>query len=849
MTAARLPAHIVPRPRLIEAMSAPARLVVVTGPAGSGKSVAVRAWTHATRSPTAWLTLDPRHGDPEAFLEALLGALEGLCPGVEAARGEAARGLGEHAADRALERTAEHLRAVDPAVLVLDDVHCVDRTPTAGLLARLVDLLAGTGLTLVLSSRSDPPVHLHRARLDGEVVELREADLRFEVDEAVDLFARFPAVRLDRRQVERLVERTEGWAAGLHFAALSLAGRTDVDEFIERFAGSDRHVADFLLDEVLDRQPEEVRDFLLATSVLERMNAELCRQVTGRGDAGDLLRRVEAENLFLVPLDEDREWYRYHQLFRQLLRRELRMTRPEVERAGHERAAAWFAEHGEPGPAIDHHLDAGQLEAAFSLLRANLQHHLRTGRHQTVRRWLGRFPAAFVDADPARQLVCLWGLARAGSVEGAATVLERARGPAPGDADPRVRTLLDLAEVAMAAVRGDPHTAVAVGEDVWARRDETPLSALPADLATVARECWGYLPVAMARAHALLEDHAAVRRWSLVLRRQGPRLPADLVSMLGTEAWTEARRGRLRVAAELADEGLDLAAEHGAGARWAVIAARVARAVVHRERNELDEAVEVVEPHLPTALRDGRLAMATLGEVELAQVECARGCPDAALRRLLRVRRDLAAAGTPPFLAAVVDTAECRIRLRAGDLDRAADLLEGIEPGPERTLLEARAWLEAGRPDEVAGVVAGLLEDDGDRLRRFEAVALAARAAGEQGDGREARRLLAGVAAVARREGAVRRFLDDGFDIGEELAAVPAAGPAPAGGARLVEPLSEREMAVLRYLPSRLSNREIGAELYVSLNTVKSHLKAIYRKLDVDSRQDAVRRARQMGIL
>src|SRR5690606_19426779 len=214
-----------------------------------------------------------------------------------------------------------------------------------------------------------------------------------------------------------------------------------------------------------------------------------------------------------------------------------------------------------------------------------------------------------------------------------------------------------------------------------------------------------------------------------------------------------------------------------------------------------------------------------------------------------RVRRDLAAAGTPPFLAAVVDTAECRIRLRAGDLDRAADLLEGIEPGPERTLLEARAWLEAGRPDEVAGVVAGLLEDDGDRLRRFEAVALAARAAGEQGDGREARRLLAGVAAVAGRGGGVRRFRGGGFDIGGELAAVPGAGPAPAGGARLVEPLSEREMAVLRYLPSRLSNREIGAELYVSLNTVKSHLKAIYRKLDVDSRQDAVRRARQMGIL
>ncbi|HEX6237587.1 MAG TPA: AAA family ATPase, partial [Acidimicrobiales bacterium] len=271
MTPARPTLDIVRRTRLMDALSAPAaRLIVVTGPAGSGKTVLVRDWVAATGEPTAWLALDPTHSDPEHFLEALLTALEEVAPGLHEATWRS--DPGDHAADHAVVRAIDHLGTAPPSVVVLDDLHTVDRSPTTTLLARLVEVIP-ENLTLVVCSRTDPPLPLHRFRLAGELVELRESDLRFDADEAALFFERFPQLSLDERHVERLAERTEGWVAGLQFAALSLAGRNDTDAFVERFAGSDRHVADFLLDEVLDRQPDHVRDFLLATSVLDRLCA------------------------------------------------------------------------------------------------------------------------------------------------------------------------------------------------------------------------------------------------------------------------------------------------------------------------------------------------------------------------------------------------------------------------------------------------------------------------------------------------------------------------------------------------------------------------------------------------
>ncbi len=846
--ATHLPAHVVRRPRLADALeTAGARVIVVTGPAGSGKTVAVRDWASRAEGPVAWVSLDARHADPEHLLEAVLDALDGLAPGLTVAIGGGDRD--DDGAALAIARAAEYLASWSQATLVLDDVHVLDHSPAGAVLGALAEVVESTRLRLVLCSRSDPPVSLHRFRLAGELVEVREAALRFDAAEARQFFARFPEVDLDESQVERLAERTEGWAAGLQFAALSLAGRDDTEAFVDRFAGSDRHVADFLLDEVLDRQPEHVRSFLLATSVLERLRADLCEYVTGRTDAAALLRRVEVENLFLVPLDDERSWFRYHHLFGQLLRRELRVTRPEAEREGHERAAAWFRDHGEPGAAIDHLLEAGRHDEAFDLLTRHLRDYLAAGRQETVRGWLTRFPAGFVDLTPGRQLMVTLAYARTGRVAEGQAIVDRWRATAtPADVE-EVGLQFDVTEASFAAVSGDPDRAIAIGNAAWDRRAEVDLGSMPPALATAGRELWGYLPVALARAHALLDDRDGVRHWVRVVRRQGPRLPGDLVGTLGAEAWVEARFGRLRAAAELGEEAMSLGTEQGRGSRRAMIGARTTLALVHRERDQLDRAMEVLEPHLDDALIEGHIGIATVGEAELARVECAQGDGEAALRRLLRVRRERAARGMPPFIGTVLDMAECRVRLVLGDLDRAQDLFDDIPKGPERTLLEARLALVGGHPTTVPALLAAV-DDDGNRRLRFESAALGARAAAAGGDLGAARRVLAEVAPLAVREEAWRSFLDEGFDV-RDVVAAPEGAPRrrTASTVALVDPLSEREMSILRYLPSRLSNREIGDELYVSLNTVKSHLKTIYRKLDVDRRDEAVRRARQLGLL
>jgi LuxR family maltose regulon positive regulatory protein len=846
--AASLPAHMVRRPRLIEALKAPSgRLVIVTGPAGSGKTVAVRDWLSTTSGPTAWLSLEARHTDPERFLEDLVATVDALAPGLEDALGRDESA--DHEAGWTLARAFDHLATAPPATLVLDDLHVIDRSPTSELFAHLVDSLGSSNLTIVICSRSDPPLPLHRFRLSGDLVELRQADLRFDRAEAEQFFARFPAVRLSSDQVDRLAERTEGWAAGLQFAALSLVGREDADAFVDRFAGSDRHVADFLLDEVLDRQPADVRDFLLATSVLERLRSDLCAHVTGRSDAAAVLRRIEAEHLFLVPLDDEREWFRYHHLFGQLLRRELRVSHPEVESRSHDRAAAWFGAHGAPDLAIDHLLDAERYAEAFELLTEHLQDYQAAGRNETVRGWLGRFPAAFVDTTPGHQLTTFLAHARAGQIALGRQVIDRARA---GGLDDAVGIHFDVTEAALSAILGDPERAIELGEATWARRDEVDLGVLPPDLVVPVRELWGYLPVALARAHALLDDRAGVRRWAGVLREQGPRLPGDVVGVLGAEAWAEARNGRLRVGAELAEQALALGTEQGRASRRTMIGARAALALVHRERDELDRAMDVLAPYVASALREGHVGITTLGEIELARVECAKGDAAAGIARVLRVRRDRAVDGTPRFLARVLDAAECRLRLHAGDVERAEDLLGELDPGPERTLLTARLALTCGHDAEAEPLLADLAGTAGNRRHLFEAAALRARAAAATGDLAAARRVLAVVAETAQREGAVRVFLDEGFDIADLLPAGPSARGVLAtvtANTALVEALSERELSVLRYLPSRLSNREIGDELYVSLNTVKSHLKTIYRKLDVERRDEAVRRARQLGLL
>jgi LuxR family transcriptional regulator, maltose regulon positive regulatory protein len=349
-------------------------LTLVCAPAGFGKTALLADWARRGRRPVGWLSLDEADNDPARFWRHVVAALEGVRPGV-AERVAPLLGPPAPSSFEGLVTALINELAAQPdeVVVVLDDYHLVEAQPVHVSLGFLLEHLP-PGLQLVVASRADPPLPLARLRAGGQLAELRAADLRFTPEEAAELLrgAVGTGVSLPDTAVAALAARTEGWAAGLQLAALSLRGRDDPDEFVAAFSGSHRYVLDYLTEEVLDRQPEQVRAFLLETSVLERLCGPLCQAVTGRADSQRLLERVERANLFMVPLDEVRGWWRYHQLFADLLRARLRQERPERVPQLHRVAAAWYEQHGLADDAVRHALAAGDAAWAARLVERHI---------------------------------------------------------------------------------------------------------------------------------------------------------------------------------------------------------------------------------------------------------------------------------------------------------------------------------------------------------------------------------------------------------------------------------------------------------------------------------------------
>ena len=380
----------VPRPRLVEALGEGlARgLIVVCAPAGFGKTALLADWARSGRRPVAWLSLDTADNDPARFWRHAVAALDRARPGI----GERAGPLLGPPAPPSFEGLVTALindlaarPGDDEVLLVLDDYHLIDAQPVHASLAFLLEHLP-PGLHLVLASRADPPLPLARLRAGGQLAELRAADLRFTAEEAAALLRESAGADLPAAAVAALAARTEGWAAGLQLAALSLRGQADPAGFVAAFSGSHRYVLDYLTEEVLDRQHEQVRTFLLETSVLERLSGGLCDAVTGRADSQAMLERVERAGLFLVPLDEVRGWWRYHHLFADLLRARLQQQQPGRVVALHRAAAAWCEEHGLADDAVRHALAAGDPAWAARLVERHAETLLGRSEGATLRR-------------------------------------------------------------------------------------------------------------------------------------------------------------------------------------------------------------------------------------------------------------------------------------------------------------------------------------------------------------------------------------------------------------------------------------------------------------------------------
>jgi LuxR family maltose regulon positive regulatory protein len=704
-----------------------AKLCLVAAPAGSGKTTLLAQWRAlAGGGRVAWVSLDEGDNDPARFWSYLVAALRTLEPGVGTVALEALRGPSVELERVVVPSLVNDLTTVGaPLALVLDDYHLITEAIGHRTLGWFLDHLP-PAVHVVLSTRLDPPLPLARMRAQGELAELRVGELQFTGKEAAELLNGSMGLALAAEDVARLAERTEGWAAGLVLAGLSLRGRADPSGFVAAFSGGDRHVADYLVAEVLERQPEELRAFLLRTSVLERLSGPLCDAVLQTQGSAALLRELEASNLFVVPLDDRRQWYRYHQLFADLLRLQLGAREPGLVAVLHRRAAAWHRQAGNVDEAIGHASAAGDLAEAGTLVARHWAAHWLGGQRATVARWLDGLPDEAITADPPVALITAW-------------------------------------------TRGFRGASKQETERWLAAAEDAGYGGPPPD--GMSSQAFG---AALARATLVFDDvgrSVAAARRALELAGDRPAESSWAGSALGQALYLSGRSAEARPWLE------DLVSQVPASVQpYAVVAALAVLSLLAADQDD------------PTAASLARRAVAT-AHAEGVSFEPLSGTVFLALGRALAGQGELAEAEV--------------------QLGRALELFKVDSMGLHRTLgLLVLASVRHGRGD-----------------------------------------LPGGRALVDQAHNLIDQFTDPGVLPALLEQAEERLGSMPPARVALVEPLTEREQTVLRLLPTRLSTREISRELSVSVNTIRSHVQAIYRKLGVSSRAEAVTQARHLRLV
>jgi LuxR family maltose regulon positive regulatory protein len=881
---------LVPRPRLLARLDEGLGrgLVLVCGPAGYGKTVLLTDWARRGEVPAAWLSLDAADNDPARFWRHAVAALDRARPGT----GERVAPLLGPPAPSSFQGLVTALindLAADQALLVLDDYHLISARQVHESLAFLVEHRPA-GICVVLASRSDPPLPLARLRARGQLAEIRAADLRFTPAEAGELL-RHAASTLPDGSVAALAARTEGWAAGLQLAALSLRGQDDAAAFVSAFTGSHRYVLDYLAGEVLEGQDERLRMFLLETSVLDRLSGPLCDAVTGREGSQALLEEAERAGLFLIPLDEVRGWWRYHHLFADLLRARLQQEQPGRLAQLHRNAAAWCQEHGLADDAIGHAAAAGDMLWAARIIEQHfdLVHRIR-GEAATIDRWLSVLPAGVVRSRPRLLLAQAHVAGDNGHPEVMEPLLDAAECAPPDWADEpfeptagvaasfliNVPALTTLNRSYLAQLHGDAEATAAFAAQTLAesKPEERALSATAQGFLAVAEWLCGRLTEAE-RALA-----SSVTEW-----RQTGEL--TLIAWGWYElALIQLAQGRLDAAALTCEQALGSLVTSGrappaAGPSYAVLAD------IAYQRDELDSALR----HATEGTALCRQFVYTLplasGLATLAMIRQATGDPAGALAAITEAGQ--AAPGSPGPLNPV-PARRARLLLAQGDLAAAARFApeNGLGPDDEPSyarepgyLVLARILLAQDRPGQALALLDRLhaaAVAQGRTGSLIETGVLRALALAATGDEAGAVTALAGALLLACPQGHVRVFADEGPPMAALLgrliaaqragsgfqaaAGVPlgylarlqrafAAGPSAPdpGSSGIIEPLTRRELEVLRMVAAGRSNQAIARELVVTLDTVKKHVGHVLGKLGAANRTEAVARARELSLI
>lgn len=726
-------AQLVHRAALLDALSAGRRrkLTLLSAPAGWGKTTLLAQWALGAGEGErfAWLSLDSSDNDPVWFWMYVVAALQKVCPGT-GIRAVELLAMGADPAQVVLPTLLNDLDTIAaPVVLVLDDYHLVVGRAVHEQLAFFISRMPAN-LHLVLATRSDPALPLARLRASGELAEVRTEDLRFGTIEADHLLNDVLGLGLAPADVQLLHRRTEGWAAGLYLAALSLAGRADTATFIRTFAGDNRHIVDYLMAEVLDGQPPQLRSFLLRTSVLGRLNGALCDAVLQTSGSASVLQKIERENLFVVPLDTSRHWYRYHQLFAELLRTELRRTEPDLVADLHRRAATWFEAEGLIDEAVRHLLAAGDIARSADLIAADWVDEFNGGGISTISGSLDLLPEETVRQDPRLSVARAWIVLSVGQLDDAAEWIEAAE--TRSTADTAEGRAISAQVVVLRAIHSFKTADVAAAL-------ETARRAITLDLDEA--------PLAQTRAYCIYGA-------ALYFSGDTPEAQATFRRAVGLAEKVGDRRARSYALGYLA--------------------------LISAERGQLADAER--------------------------QIREASGSP-----------RDLADA--EHLVDVMVSLATAELLAKSGDAPAAV-------AAADMAVMSARqggAILEVAKAQLVKAEIFEHLGDRQAAKASLEEVGTLVRGCADAGITPTL------LASAARNAGLAADSRNESFVVGEEL--------------------TPKELEVLRLLATRLSRREIGERLYVSLNTVKTHQRAIYRKLGVEHRGAAVSRARELGLL
>jgi len=878
--------HLVLRPRLTsrlsEGLTRP--LTLISAPAGYGKTTLLSEWraSEAGRDvPLAWLSLDVGDNDTTCFLTYLMAALAVLKPGV----GDVTLALLQmpqppppHAIFTSL---VQALSEIDgPFALVLDDYHVITARPIHEAVGFLLDHLPPQ-MRLVVLTRADPPLPLARLRARDQLTEIRAADLRFTTDETAAFLNRMMGLALTPEQVAALEQRTEGWIAGLQLAALSAQGRNDLHDFVAAFAGSHRYIVDYLTEEVLNRQPEQIRDFLLRTSILDRLCGELCDAVmeisesvnhrigestnhesrsTPFAHSQTILDYLDRANLFVIPLDDERRWYRYHPLFADMLGSRLRQVEPEQIPDLHRRARAWCEQHGLLDPAIQHALAAQDWSHAVSLMGSASQAAMRNGEVGKLLGWAKSLPEGAVCENLTLCINYAWAAVLTGQFETVEKVLTRIESAVQGKSDLQVDWL--AVRVYAARAQGEMRRAMDLAHQALAISETQ----------NVESQCILALSLAMTYWHSgRLTDADAMARRAVGLAEEAGNWHV-WAFMLGLHARIQASQGRLHQAAEL--YGRTISGHPGAPVWLGSGIAQSGLAALHYEWNDLTQAASYAQTGLKYGVLTGHSEVQMSCHRLIARVGQAQGDQAAAWQALDLAAETVRKGHLSQMMMDRVAAERAQVALLQEDVSAAIAWMAQVQ-GPYGAAFHyphlplERAMLNLAQGDK-AGAAALLAEryqaaaQDHLQYAQIEIRTLQALAAS---DDRRALNFLADALTWAEPEGYVRTFVDRGPALAPLLLMAMQRGVTPAYVARLlaalskpiaasehsssflIEPLSARELEVLRLAADGCSNQQIADTLVLAVGTVKRHLNNIFGKLNVQNRTQCVARARELNLL